>query len=162
MESEQNVEAPWSCEGIMHRYREYCSQLNEPGFELAPRIPEDSQVKRTWSVMEQVIEGIERGDAACKLIGIDLIETDERLIFGNVMKSNAARALRNLTLTEDEISRLRKRIVSLLISGRFTSEFKQYSRLLKKIGLGEYQQEIEMKMDRSNPYVVKYYQYLIS
>ena len=108
----------------------------------------------------KVIAGIELGDAACKRIGIEFIEEDRKFTFGKILKSNTARALRRSELTTEEQERIRRRLVAMLIEGNVPHEYKQYAKLLKKIGIGDYWNEVENRITWSNEYVMKYYNYL--
>jgi len=110
--------------------------------------------------MENVIAGIEQGDLACQLIGIEFIEEDQKFPFGKILKSNTARALRRSVLTSTEKDRVRKRLVGMLLAGNVPHEYKEYAKLLKKIGVGDYWDEIERKIDHSNLYVMRWYVYL--
>ena len=110
--------------------------------------------------MDEVISGIEQGDAACRRIGIEFIEENRKFPFGRILKSNTARALRRSDLTADEKERIRQRLVAMLVEGNVPHEYKQYAKLLKKIGIGDHWNEIEKGIDRSNRYLIKYYDYL--
>jgi len=57
------------------------------------------------------------------------------------------------------VERLRRRIVGLLITGAIRREFRQYARLLRTSARGLVA-EIERRVDRSNPYVMRYLAYL--
>lgn len=155
-----NGENDWSQEALLRRYAEYCRRLKIRKLDLKPLELVRGDKKWIFPVLYKVIDYIEQGDSACKLIGIEFIEEDRKFPFGKVLKSNTARALRRATLTEDDKERLRKRLISMLIQGNVPHEYKQYSKLLKKIGLGNHRDEIEERIDRSNPYVMKYYLYL--
>jgi len=39
-------------------------------------------------------------------------------------------------------------------------EYKQYAKLLKRIGVGQYWDEIESRINHSNEYVMRYFNYL--
>ena len=110
--------------------------------------------------MDKVIVGIEQGDAACRRIGIEFIEEDRKFTFGKILKSNTARALRRNQLTPEEQNRIRRRLVDMLLQGNVPHEYKQYAKLLKRIGVGPYWDEIESRIDQSNQYVMRYYRYL--
>jgi hypothetical protein len=112
--------------------------------------------------MDRVIEGIERGDVACRSIGIEFIEQDRKFPFGKILKSNTARALRRTELTSEQKERIRRRLVSMLLSENVPHEYKEYAKLLKKIGLGSYREEVEERVNRSNQYVMRYFQYLMN
>jgi uncharacterized protein YicC (UPF0701 family) len=112
--------------------------------------------------MYKVVEGIERGDAACRRIGIEFIEADGKFPFGRNIKYRTARALRRSELTEREKDRIRRRLVEIMTSGRTTRVFKEQARLLKKIGVGDYWGEIENGIDRSKQHILRFYHYLKS
>jgi hypothetical protein len=156
-----NGEGRWSKDEIIRRYLQYCRELKVPApIDLSPIEHIESDVKWIYPVMDKVIAGIEQGDAACRRIGIEFIEEDNKFDFGKILKSNTARALRRSELTAEEQERIRRRLVAMLIAGNVPHEYKQYAKLLKKIGIGEYWSEIENRINRSNEYVMKYYDYL--
>ena len=156
-----NGKDKWSKDEIIRRYKKYCVELNiKNEFNLSPNEQTEGNVKWIYPVMNKVIEGIEKGDSACKKIGIEFIEENSKFPFGKVLKSNTARALRRSTLTLDEQERIRKRLVNMLIDGNVPHEYKQYAKLMKKIGVGNYWNEIEERIDKSNNYVMKYFEYL--
>lgn len=156
-----NGEGKWSKDEIIRRYFQYCRELNVPNpIDLSPAEHIEGEVKWIYPVMDNVISGIERGDVACRRIGIEFIEEDSKFAFGRILKSNTARALRRSELTTDEIDRIRQRLVKMLIEGEVPHEYKQYAKLLKKIGIGDYWNEVEARINRSNGYVMKYYDYL--
>lgn len=110
--------------------------------------------------MFQVIEGIEQGDKACIEIGVECIEENQWLRFGRIIKANTARALRRSTLTPNQIERLRKQIVSMIIEEHIPRHYRDYAKLLRKIGLGDWWPIIEAQANCSNPYVFRFYKYL--
>jgi hypothetical protein len=152
---------PWSGEGIVARYRAYCRELHvEPRIDPTPPEHEQGDVRWVYPAMQKVIEGIEAGDPACIALGLDLLEQDQEFPFGKILKSNTARALRQAPLTEVQVVRIRKRVVDMLLAGNVPHEFKQYARLLRKIGVGELWPVIEAKVARDNPHVMRWYEYL--
>ena len=156
-----NGEGEWSKEEIIRRYSHYCRELKVTNpIYLSPIEHVVGDVKWIYPVMEKVITGIELGDAACRRIGIEFIEEDRKFPFGKILKSNTARAVRRSDLTAEEKERIRQRIVAMLIDGNVPHEYKQYAKLLKKIGIGDYWSEIEKRINRSNGYVMKYHDYL--
>lgn len=158
-----NGEGKWSKGEIIRRYLQYCHELKvQHPIDLSPVEQVEGHVKWINPVMDKVIAGIEQGDAACRRVGIEFIEEDTKFTFGKILKSNTARALRRSELTAEEQERIRRRLVAMLIGGNVPHEYKQYAKLLKKIGLGEYWNEIENRINRSNEYVMKYYDYLKS
>ena len=160
-EHDFNGAEEWSKDEIIRRYVAYCRELNVVNpIDLSPIISTEGENTWIWPVMYKVITGIEHGDPACRRIGIEFIEQDRKFPFGKILKSNTARALRRSDLTIDEENRIARRIVNMLIEGNVPHEFKQYARLLKKIGVKDHWPEIENRIDRSNRYVMKYYKYL--
>jgi hypothetical protein len=151
----------WSVDAITNRYRQYCRELKilSPR-DLSPNESIQGNVKWIYPVMEEVITGIELGDAACRRIGIEFVEEDMKFPFGKILKSNTAKALRRCELTQEDQERIRRRVVGMLLAENVPHEFKQYAKLLKKIGVGSSWQEIENQINRSNKYVMRYYHYL--
>ena len=156
-----NGEGKWSKDEIIRRYLQYCRELNllNP-IDISPVEHVEGNVKWIYPVMDKVIAGIEQGDIACRRIGIEFIEEDRKFAFGKILKSNVARALRRGELTTEEQDRIRRRLVAMLIEGNVPHEYKQYAKLLKKIGIGDDWDEVEARINRSNQYVMKYYSYL--
>ena len=109
-----------------------------------------------------MIEGIEGSDAACRLIGIEFIEEDQGFAFGAILKSNTARALRRSQLSDGDRERIRRRVVSMLTRGVVPHEYKEYAKLLKGIGLGNYRRDIEACVGAAHPYVAKFARYFLS
>jgi hypothetical protein len=110
--------------------------------------------------MEDVIQGIEHGDAACIALGIDFVEEDDLFAFGKTLKSNTARSLRRARLTEEQKVRLRKHIVTMLVSGIIPHEMREYAKLLRAIGVGEHWQRLERDVPRDNPFAMRFYRVL--
>jgi len=100
---------------------------------------EHTERDRHWvyPVMEKVIDGIEAGDPACVRIGIEFIEEDAKFPFGRILKSNTARALRRASLSDDQRQRIRRRVLGMLRAGNVPHEFREYAKLIKKVGLRE-------------------------
>ena len=161
-----NGEGRWTGEAIQERYREYCKKADVASpLSLLPmtHLGKDAAARDAcwiYPVMDKVVAGIEHGDVACKWIGIEFIEEDPRVPFGRILKSNTARALRRVCLTDEDRERLGRRIVAMLIAGQVPHEFRQYAKLLKKTGIGPYWPTIEQEVDRNNRYVMRWYEYL--
>ncbi len=139
----------WTGKEIKRRYSEYARQ-----FKIAKRhpLPIDPHDRDHWgrSVMHLVIQGIEAQDLACAQIGIELIEEDRGFALGAIYKSNTARALRRCRpLTDEQISRIRVRIVTMLQSGEVPREYREYAKLLRTIGIGPHWEEIENAIPRN-------------
>ncbi len=142
-----NGEGKWSADSILERYRKYSNEMGGTLGELVPRVHAEGQVTWIYPVMDQVIEGIERGDKACVAIGIEFVEEDASFPFGRVLKSNTARALRRAKLSPEQVDRVRERVVHVMLGGRLGREFKEYSKLLGKIGMGSLWPTIEQGAD---------------
>jgi hypothetical protein len=110
--------------------------------------------------MDQIIQQIEKGDKAAIRIGIEFIMENEFFVFGRILKSNTARALRRASLTEEQQTRIRERLVGMMLSGNVPHEFREYKRLLRKVGLGLLWSVLDDGVDRNNKYVMRYYDYL--
>ncbi|CAN5348032.1 hypothetical protein BH10PLA2_BH10PLA2_11380 [soil metagenome] len=150
----------WSCEAIQTRYRELALRLRVPvPIDLQPL--ETTRGDRHWvyPVMDCVIEGIKQGDAACVELGVELFEEDRPMPFGRILKGNAARALRRAELTKAQKERVRKRVMEMLIAGHVPREFRQYARLARKVGLGDWWARTQARVNLDNPYVRRYYLY---
>jgi hypothetical protein len=124
----------WSREAIQRRYAQYVGELRCAARELSPL--EHSHGGRHWvyPVMQSVISGIEAGDPACVRIGIEFIQEDAKFPFGKILKSNTARALRRAELSGAQKAQVRRRVFSMLRAGHVPREFREYARLVRKIG----------------------------
>jgi hypothetical protein len=110
--------------------------------------------------MEEIINLIDAGDEAAIEIGIEFIQEDDYFVFGAILKSNTARALRRASLTSEQQTRIRERLVGMMLSGQVPREWQEYKRLLRRIGLGSLWPALENGVDRENKYVMRYYDYL--
>ena len=156
-----NGTGKWSADAIRARYAEYAARAGiEPQLDLAPAVV--AQGDRTWiyPVMDKVIVGIEHGDTACMLIGVEFLEEDRKFPFGANLKSRAARALRRSTLSPTLALRLKRRIVAMLAAGNVPREFREYARLLRRIGFEDFWPRIEQQSYGANRHVMRYYNYL--
>lgn len=151
---------PWSAAGITSRYREYAklfcvaSEAN-----LVPVTTAQGDTRWVYPVMDKVIDGIEAGDPACAELGIDFISESGSFSFGMRLKSNTARALRRATLNDQQRERIRTRVVQMLVEGYVPKEYREYAKLLRKIGIGPHRAELQRANTR-NPSVAKYIKYL--
>jgi hypothetical protein len=132
--NDYNGEGRWSRAGILARYEQLATDLLIAQRNLSPM--EHSEGDRQWvyPVMDKVIDGIEAGDAGCIRIGIEFIEEDARFPFGKILKSNTARALRRAELSDDQKQRIRRRVFGMLRDGHVPHEFREYAKLVRKIG----------------------------
>lgn len=150
----------WSADGIQKRYRKYAEVIGTNPVQLV--IKRHAEGGRTWvyPLMEQVIDLIEAGDKAAIEIGIEFIQEDDHFVFGRILKSNTARALRRASLTQEQQTRIRERLVGMMLSGQVPHEWHEYKRLLRHVGLGSLWPVLEKGVDRENKYVMRYYNYL--
>ena len=155
-----NGTGKWSREEILLRYKEYARQerIKSPA-DLAPHESKEGATRWVYPVMDRIIEAIEAGDAAAIQIGIELIEEDQKFPFGRLIKSNTARALRRAALKPEQVERVRKRIIQMLLDGQVPHEYQEYAKLLRKVGVGDGWAGVEERVNRSNPYVMRYYRY---
>ena len=157
-----NGEGKWSMEQINLRYHNYCRQLKINPLNISPRTHKNLCSKKIWiyPVMYEIIKGIELEDRSCKIIGVELVEESNTMPFGRILKSNTARALRRTDLNYNLQERLRRRIIFMLINANVPREYKEYAKLLRKIGIDrENWRIIERHFPQNNPYTMKYYQY---
>ena len=134
-----NGDAEWSLESVGLRYGEYCRQLHLPTQRiLRPRTHTNGETRWVYPIMEAVIDGIAEDDPACTELGIDFICESKSFPFGLTLKSKTARALRKASLTEVQLDRIRHRVVRMLLEGYLPQEYRFYSRLLPRTGLGQY------------------------
>ena len=150
----------WTQDAIRQRYLQYCRF-----FRIEPRqLPScDDWAARKGlivSLMDALIQGMKEGDLACAEIGIELIEEDGGFAFGRILKANTARALRRCALTDAQKERIRARVVAMLCRGFMPHEFRDYVRLLRRIGLGEHRESLKCAADRTNPWAAWYVDYL--
>jgi hypothetical protein len=110
--------------------------------------------------MEKIIKLIETEDRAAIEIGIEFIQEDDYFVFGAILKSDTARALRRASLTPEQQARIRKRLVDMMLSRQVPREWREYKRLLRHVGLGSLWPLLENGVDRENEYVMRYYNYL--
>jgi hypothetical protein len=156
-----NGTGDWSSDQIIARYQKYAKQFGLTERDLRPMTHSEGDARWVYPVMDKVIEGIEAGDAACAEIGIDFISQDTSFPFGMRLKTNTARALRRFTLSESQQDRIRQRIVQMLVRGYVPKEYREYAKLLRRIGLGTSHVELQ-RADKRNPHVAKYVNYLES
>lgn len=119
---------------------------------------------REWtpSLVRGIIARIRDGERGAVAAGIALIEQDQGLPFGKLLKSDTARALRRFATFDDvQTRRLRARFTDMLLRGYLPREYKEYAKLFRKIGLGDFRSGIEARADLSNPFVRRWCWYLL-
>ncbi|MCG8457434.1 MAG: hypothetical protein MI919_14265 [Holophagales bacterium] len=150
-EIDYNGEGAWSAEAIIRRYDEYARRfgIDDP-ISLRPSVHVERGTRWVYPVMDQVIDGIKADDPGCVQIGIELIEQDRGFAFGAILKSDTARELRrSATLSDSQVSRIRERVVAMLESGVVPREYREYSKLLRRIGIGPHWHRIEAATPRN-------------
>lgn len=155
-----NGTGPWAAGAVLKRYAELARRFHvEPPADLTPLETQDRGVRWIYPVMERVNEAIEQNDPAAIEIGIEFIQSDDHFPFGKILKSNTARALRRAALCAGQIHRIRRRVLQMLVDGRVPHEYKEYAKLLRKIGLGSDWPEVAAKVDQTNPRAMRYSRY---
>lgn len=132
-----NGDGRWSCESILERYAQFAAEARIAPRDISPTEQTGEGRRWVYPVMQKVIEGIEADDPACVRLGIEFIHEDAKFPFGRILKSNAARALRRTTLSAEQRERIRRRVLAMLKAGNVPHEFREYAKLLKKIGVKE-------------------------
>ncbi len=155
-----NGTGKWAVESVRARYAAYCLCLNVVApMAIEPRIYVQGADAWVYPVMEVVIEGIKRGDAACAIIGVEFIEEDSKFPFGRTLKSKTARALRQTHLPQNLANRIKKRIASMLVTGNTPREYAEYARLLRKLGLDDIWPSMAANPPTGNRVAMRYYHY---
>jgi hypothetical protein len=150
----------WSAEAIQKRYRKYADAFGGNPAHLTPRRHMEGGRMWVYPLMEKITELIETGDRAAIEIGIEFIQEDDYFVFGAILKSNTARALRRTSLTPEQQALIRKRLVDMMLVGQVPREWREYKRLLRHVGVGSLWPVLENGVDRDNEYVMRYYDYL--
>ena len=137
---DHNGEGRWSAVQIVSRYNTHAVALGVSSpRDVWPEVHESGGCRWVSPVMDRIIEGIEAGDVACAQIGVEFIEEDRGFVFGAILKSNTARALRRCgVLTAEQVDRIRRRITGLYATGVVPREFVQYLKLIRSVGFGSY------------------------
>jgi hypothetical protein len=155
-----NGSGRWAIEEVMARYADYVRTFQvAQSFDLTPKQYQEGEKRWIYPIMDRVIEGIKAGDQACIQLGVEFIEEDEKFPFGKILKSNTAKALRHAGLTPEQAERVRQRVISMLIKGHILHEYREYAKLLRKVGVGQWWSGVGERIDQSNPYVMRFYKY---
>jgi hypothetical protein len=150
----------WSGAAIRERYLQLARAMGQTqGRDLTPREHSEDSTRWVYPVMDEVIDGIKAGDLACVELGVQFIERAGKQAFGRILHANTARALRRATLSPTQIERLRSRILDMLVKAQVPHEYREYAKLLRRIGIGSRWPRISAAVDRANPYVMRYVQY---
>ena len=128
----------WSLVGIQRRYRDLARRLRQPVLDLKPKETVQGDVRWIYPLMDEVVVGIKRGDAAC----VEL-----------------ARALRRAVLTPEQVDRLRAHILRMLTRSEVPREYSDYAKLVRRVGLGDDWPRTREAVDASNPHVMVHVRY---
>lgn len=150
----------WSLEAVLRRYASYARRYGVTSLrDLTSQVHTENETRWIYPVMDRVVEGVEAGDPACVEIGVEFIEESASFPFGMMLKSNTARALRRAPLTDEQRERIRKRVVEMLCTGYLPREYRQYAKLVRKIGLGSRLSQVERDANMNDRWVKHYYEY---
>ena len=137
-----NGDGDWSVDGV-----------------LRPKVHTEGPILWVYPIMDAVIDGIKENDLACIELGIDFICESKSFPFGMTLKSRAARALRKATLTQHQCDRIRSRVALMLLEGYIPQEYRFYSRLLRRTGLGTHREALLAVVPRGHR-MAKYVEYV--
>ena len=154
-----NGTGAWTAEAVIQRYHVYCRQHGHPPRVLQPREHVEGDVRWIYPVVDAVIDGIVAADPACVELDVEFVESGHKQPFGRILHAKVARSLRRVALSPDQIQRLRTRILILLIEGQVPHEYRDYARLLRRIGLGPTWPDVRQSIDAGNRYVMRYVTY---
>jgi hypothetical protein len=155
-----NRDEEWAPEAVAQRYGRYCDEFGWPRQrELVAEAFTEACAMRIWPIMTPVNIGIKEDDPACTEIGIDFICERRSFPFGMTLKSNTARALRKATLTERQQDRIREGVAQMLLDGYLPQEYRFYSRLLRRTGLGQFRDALLAIVPRGHR-MTRYFNYV--
>jgi len=161
IQRDYNGAGKWAVSAVQTRYADYAASLGiECPLQLLPKEYVRSEIRWVFPIMDAVIEGIKAGDAACSTIGVEFIEEDQKFRFGASLKARTARALRQTPLPKSLVVRIRRRVVDMLQAGNTPREYREYVKLLRKVGFSELWPRIEASVPRTNKYAMRYFAYL--
>ncbi len=157
-----NGPGKWTALAVQARYAQYAARCYvEYPLQLQPKEYTRGETRWVYPIMDDVIDGIKTGDAACLIIGVEFIEEDQKFPFGANLKARTARALRQqVSLPKSLKIRIRKRVIAMLHAGNTPREYREYVKLLRKIGFSELWPNIEASAPRNNKYAMRYFNLL--
>lgn len=95
----------------------------------------------------------------CVELLVEFIHEDRKMFAGKGYKASAARTLKRAALNYGQEDRIRRRVVKMLLAGNVPYEFREYARLLRRVGLGEWGPVIDREAPVDNPWVARYVRY---
>jgi hypothetical protein len=155
----------WSVESVSKRYESYAQRFDvPPPSVIEPHVYTETGTRWIYPIMDKIIDCIEKKDLACIEIGIEFIEESGSFPFGMTLKYNTARALRRASdsMSDEQKERIRKRVAEMLCTGYLPREFRQYAKLVRKIGLATWQRKIEREANLEDKWVNHYYKIIIN
>jgi hypothetical protein len=157
-----NGSGRWSRDAIVERYKEYARRyrISRPLW-LVPRDHTNGATVWIYPVMHDIIDGIEKHDRAAAEIGVEFIQENASFPFGQILKSNTARALRRCrALTPEHEEVIRQRIVEMLRTEYLPREFRQYAKLARRVGMKSALETARDSLNFENHWVAHYYESL--
>lgn len=145
---------------MQRRHAEYTARAGASAFPTPwPKIHRQGDTRWIYPIMDAIIDGIRAQDPASIEIGVEFIEADGKFPFGAGLKAKTARALRHVDLPHALQERIRRRVVSMLIAGNTPREYREYARLLRKIGFSSWWPRIDADTSRDHRYAMRWYGY---
>ena len=155
-----NGSGPWSAKAVQERYVMYSERHGRRDARaLEPQEHTEGNVRWVYPIIESVVDGIKTLDPACIDLGVEFVESGHKQPFGRILHAKVARALRQAPLNQEHVTRLRARILSMLLAGQVPHEYHEYAKLLRRIGLGETWASTRQAVDEGNRYVMRYVKY---
>ena len=130
-----NGPGEWSADQVVHRYQCICRALGKDPRAIKPGIHKEKGVTRIFPVMDSVIEAANDGDLSALELCLQLIEVDNSMPFGMILKSRAARALKRnaAVLTRSQRSRIENRVSDMIARDYRPREFQEYVKLERRL-----------------------------
>src|SRR6188508_2540037 len=101
MLNDYNGPGDWSIEGVKRRYAEAAQRSGQTEVrDLTPVEHSSSGQRWVYPVIEKVIAGAKEGDPASIEVAVQFVESYHRQAFGRILHANAARALKQASLTD--------------------------------------------------------------
>lgn len=155
-----NGNGAWSIQAVQQRYLVYSlrhGRRDARGLEVLEHT--EGNVRWLYPIIDSVVTGIKASDPACIDLGVEFVESGHKQPYGRVLHARVARALRQAPLSKEHVTRLRARILSMLVAGQVPHEYHEYAKLLRRIGLGEAWEATRQRIDEGNRYVMRYVNY---
>ena len=132
------VPAGWTKEETIHRFRNLNGKFDINGPRVTePGSPSFLPGRENWlqykATLSRICDGIKVNDKACIEIATQYIELRYIGSYSGYLRQKMARLLKNAELTDNQRDRLIRHIEALIAKKEFTNEFKEYSKLYKKI-----------------------------